>query len=173
MNQRLVVLAVVDRAEAGKHKPQGKCEAWTAGGASRKGRRQHARRDRDTRRASGIRARNAYDARQAFFAVENVTHGTHTRRAHGLAAIPTVAHRVHIGMDGTLHGVLLSPIETFRTGNCAAKILRFRPTSSARFCCFGADGFVLSVRPGCLSGEFFGADCSLVAGFWSFSFRRV
>jgi len=49
-------------------------------------------------------------------------------------------------MDGTLHGILLSPIEPLATGSCAASTRRFLPVSSARFCCFGADGFVLSLR---------------------------
>src|SRR2546429_2678026 len=93
-------------------------------------------------------------------------------RSHGLAAIAAVAGRVHIGMDGTLHGVLLSPIDPLRTGNCEARTRKFLPSSSARFCCLGVDGFVLSVRPGCLPGEFCGMVCCLVVGFCSFSFRR-
>src|SRR6267378_3895945 len=95
------------------------------------------------------------------------------RSSNGLAAIAAVAGRVHIGMDGTLHGILLSPIEPLRKGNCEAKTRRFLPISSARFCCLGADGFVLSVLPGCLFGEFCGMVCSLVVGFCPFSFRRV
>src|SRR6266446_10568504 len=123
-------------------------------------------RSRNGRRRSG----DAHDTRQALFAVEHVTHWTYASRAHGLAAVAAVAHRVLIGMDGTLHGNLLSPIEPLRTGHCAARTRRFRPISSARFCCFGADGFVLSVRPGCLSGDFCGIVCSLVAGISKLSF---
>src|SRR5216684_8786385 len=85
------------------------------------------------RRSSRVwgRSGDSNDARQALFAVENVPHGTHTRRAHDLAAIPAVTDRVHIGMDGTPHGILLSPIEPLSTGNCAARIRRLRPISSA------------------------------------------
>src|SRR6266478_4558435 len=74
------------------------------------------------------------------------------------ATIAAITYRVHIGMDGTLHGTLLSPKKPVSIGHSAARTCRFQPISSARFCCLGDEGFVLSVRPGCPFGE----DCGTV-----------
>src|SRR5260370_16033053 len=176
VNHALAELLVIEGPHP-RENPQKESQHWIRSGLTRRCCRQTGRRHLilrlRRRRHSRCPGGDSNDACQALFAIENVPHRTHTRRAHGLAAIAAVTDRVHIGLDGTPHATLLSLIEPLCTWNCVARIRRLRPISSARFCCFVADGFVLSLRPGCLSGEFCGADCSLVPGFCSFSLKRV
>src|SRR5690242_1533841 len=51
-------------------------------------------------------------------------------------------------MDGTIHGTLLSTSEPLKIGNSQASTSSRLLMSLARFCCFGVDGFVLSVHSG-------------------------
>src|SRR5258708_38625314 len=50
----------------------------------------------------------AHHGSETIFAVEHITNRAAAGRAHGPAAITTVAGFVHIGMDSTLHRVLPS-----------------------------------------------------------------
>src|ERR1700675_3592448 len=99
---------------------------------------------------------------QAILAIENVAHGPDTSRAHGLAAIAAIAGCVHIGMDGTLHGILLPSNRPLNcpliTGTSVARISSSLPRPLARFCWRGVVGRVPSVLP----GAFPGADCGTV-----------
>jgi len=94
-----------------------------------------------------------------------VTHRAHTRRAHGLAAIPAVTDRVH--SEWTAH-FMASPLTNRATQN--GELRRQLPLGFAKFV-----GTVLLLGRGrirvvgaarLLVGRTLGADCSLVAGFW-------
>src|SRR5712692_3324794 len=106
MNQRLVILAVVNGAKSRK-KAKNKSNAGTAGGTAYGGRsRQGGCGNFRARRCRRSYSRNSHDAGEAIFAIENIAHRANARRAHGLAAVAAVTDGVHIGMDGTLHGIL-------------------------------------------------------------------
>src|SRR5690242_21905237 len=53
------------------------------------------------------RGRMTQDGREAILAIKNVAHGPDAGRAHGFTTISTIARRLQLRMDSTLHGVLL------------------------------------------------------------------
>src|SRR5258707_8331965 len=179
MDDAFAVLLVVKSAEA-RQKSKEECEDRA---------RPHPRRDRSwncngwpnvSRIAwSGSdrwRRGNAYNLRQAVFAVEHVSHRPHAQRAHRLPAMAAITCGVHLGMDRTLHGILLAPASppiihgAATNGISSASTSTPRITSFARFCCFGPES-VPSVLPGCLSGEDLGTVLSFDVGI-SLSCRR-
>src|ERR1700674_2132082 len=122
MDQGFVVLAVVNSSQA-REQTEEKRDARAANSArgSRWGRNSGRCRRSSVRRGSGCCARNTNNCREAIFAIEHVAHRSHARGTHGLAAITAVAYCVHIGMDGTLHGTLLSPKKPISIGHSAAR----------------------------------------------------
>src|SRR5262249_39234011 len=112
MNNAFAVLLVVKGAQArqkSQKESQYRARSHSGDYGCGHGRRRRCAYSRIAGKTRNRLRRNSYNLREAILAVEHVADRPHAHRAHRLSAIAAKTCGVRLGMDRTLHGILLEP----------------------------------------------------------------